>query len=145
MPQARDILSRILLPRPQRSRSLRARQSPHQHHPYTRNRLPPVSSSRACAGQTSVGHTIGARSSTTLRVRYSRLVSRSARSVLKWYATSIGTTYSEAQMQNHLMAGEMMAPTGRLGRRHMVSAQASLLCPHHPHIWISLKLCTCRI
>ena len=129
MPQARDILSRILLLRPRRSHSLGTHRSPHQHHLYTRNRLAPVSSSRACAGQTSVGHTIGARSSTTLLVRCSLLVSHSARSVLKWYATSIGTTYSEAQTPNYLMAGEMMAPTGRLGGRHMVSALSEFVVP----------------
>lgn len=145
MPQVRDILSRILQPRPQRFHFLRAHQSPHQYHRYTRNRLAPVSSSRACAGQTSVGHITGARSSTTLPVRCSRLANHFARSVLKWYATSIGTTYSEAQTQNHLMAGEMMDPTGRLGGRHMVSAPGGFVVPHHPHILVSLKLCTCRI
>jgi alkylated DNA repair dioxygenase AlkB len=34
-------------------------------------------------------------------------------------------------MQNYLMAGETMVPTGRLGRRHMVSTQRVLLRLHH--------------
>src|SRR6266850_2494953 len=83
IPRVRDTLFRILLLRLQPSLSSRVPQSPHQRRPRMRNRLAPLNSSRTCAGQTSVGLTIGERSSTTSHVKFSQLVIRSAKSVLK--------------------------------------------------------------
>jgi hypothetical protein len=83
IPWVRDTSFRILLLRPQPSLSSRVPQRPHQPRPRMRNHLALLNSSRTCAGQTSVGLTIGERSSTTSHVKFSQLVIRSAKSVLK--------------------------------------------------------------